>query len=93
MGNKIISVICIKENIIGKTTIPSEIQAKHNTKVSNKEKQTRNYAYQLAYQELLNQLILKVQPETIYTDIYIAIAVYIDIDQNQKLNCALNYKF
>ena len=60
------------------------MQAKHNTKVSNKEKQTRKYAYQLAYQELLNQFIFNAQLETIYTDIYIAIAVYIDIDQNQK---------
>ena len=76
-------MICIKENIIGETVIPSAIQAKHNTKVSNKEKQIHKYAYQLAYQKLLNQLIFSAELDIIYTDIYIAATIYIDINQNQ----------
>ena len=75
-------MICIKENI-GETVIPSAIQAKHNTKVSNKEEEIPQYAYQLTYQKLINQLIFSAELETIYTDIYIATTIYIDIDQNQ----------
>ena len=72
-------MICIKENIINETVIPPAIQAKHNTKVSNKEKQIHKYAYQ----KLLNQLIFGAELEIIYTDMYIATTIYIDIDQNQ----------
>lgn len=88
-------MICIKENIIGETITPPPIQAKHNTKVLNKksntkllnkEKQIHKYDYQLPYQELLkNQLIFNAQLDTIYTDIYIAIAIYIDIDRKQGI--------